>query len=455
MSSTAAPVPTSRSMQMVVVSRNATSTPKSSASVASMTSFWTSPKSDTESSPRSSSCRTLINGSCSASRVSAVCRAPRPAPRRGSTTVSSVGGAKACSDAGRARPTASPTRLLPRPQTFAICPAENDGARHAAPSLEDADRGDLLLGPRPTATGPASAPSRRTAARRRPCRPAGPRSILKTVPETGPSASPCDAGSSSVMPADSAVEPGTGDGRAEEHRVHPRRRGLGSEHLAQPRVRDARLVVDVRREQRLVVLGQQLEQAGHMVACRRHRSGVTCASRVPRSATEVIGVADGSSVSASRASTPSYCAPTRSILLTNTSVGMPQSLQRPHQHAGLRLHAFHRGDDEHRAVEHVEHPLHLGDEVRVAGCVDQVDRDVAEHERHDGRLDRDAALAFQREDVGLGAAVVDAADLVDDAGGVEQLLGQAGLTGVDMRQDPQVECSQRFSCPRSRWLWPS
>jgi hypothetical protein len=41
--STAAPVPTGRSMRMVVVSRKPTSRPKSSASVAPMTSFWTSP----------------------------------------------------------------------------------------------------------------------------------------------------------------------------------------------------------------------------------------------------------------------------------------------------------------------------------------------------------------------------------------------------------------------------
>ena len=43
MISTADPVPTTRSMQIVVDSRKLTSTPKSSASVAWMTSFWTSP----------------------------------------------------------------------------------------------------------------------------------------------------------------------------------------------------------------------------------------------------------------------------------------------------------------------------------------------------------------------------------------------------------------------------
>jgi hypothetical protein len=41
--STAAPAPTGRSMQIVVVLRKLTSRPKSLASVAPMTSFWTSP----------------------------------------------------------------------------------------------------------------------------------------------------------------------------------------------------------------------------------------------------------------------------------------------------------------------------------------------------------------------------------------------------------------------------
>jgi hypothetical protein len=74
--------------------------------------------------------------------------------------------------------------------------------------------------------------------------------------------------------------------------------------------------------------------------------------------------------------------------------GDVQPLQRPHQQSGLRLHALHRGDDKHGAVEHVQHPFNLGDEVRVPGGVDQVDRDIVDDERHDGRLDRDATLPF-------------------------------------------------------------
>src|SRR5262249_20920035 len=68
--------------------------------------------------------------------------------------------------------------------------------------------------------------------------------------------------------------------------------------------------------------------------------------------------------------------------------------------------------------------------------------------------DRDAALPFQRERIGLGAAVIDAADLVDDPGGMQQPLGQAGLTGVYMRQNPQVERFHEASCPYALALIP-
>ena len=127
--------------------------------------------------------------------------------------------------------------------------------------------------------------------------------------------------------------------------------------------------------------------------------------------------------------------------------GDPQPPQRPHQHPGLRLDALDGGDHQHGAVEHAEHPLHLGDEIRVPGRVDQVDRDVADDERHHGGLDRDAALPLQRQRIGLGAARIDAADLVDDTGGMQQPLGQAGLAGVNMRQNPQIQRSHEASCP--------
>ena len=116
-----------------------------------------------------------------------------------------------------------------------------------------------------------------------------------------------------------------------------------------------------------------------------------------------------------------------------------QALQRAHQDPGLRLHALNGRDDEHNPVENAQHAVHLGDEVRVARRVDQVDGDVPDREgRHSG-LDRDAAPPFQRQRIGLGGTSIDRAEPVNDARVVQQPLGKSRLTRVYMRQDPQVE----------------
>ena len=124
------------------------------------------------------------------------------------------------------------------------------------------------------------------------------------------------------------------------------------------------------------------------------------------------------------------------------------------QQQRLRLHALDRRDDQDGAVEHAEHALDLGDEVRVPRRVDEVDRHAVDHEGHDGGLDRDPALALQRERVGLRGAVVDATDLVDDSGRVQQPFGEGGLTGVDVRQDPQVQHRHVASRPSDRHQVP-
>ena len=233
------------------------------------------------------------------------------------------------------------------------------------------------------------------------------------------------------MPAVSALDAGAGDRRAEEDRMHQRPPVCAASASRKPAVRDGRLVLDVRGQERVVVVGQQLGQRA-VNAASAGPYGVNAAPRVPRSCAAPIGMMAGVSLSAMLASTRSWSAPPRSILLTKMQRRDAQPLQRPHQHARLGLHALDGGDHQHGAVEHAQRPLDLGDEVRVAGRVDQVDGDVVDDERDDGGLDGDAALPFERQGIGLGAAVVDAADLVDDAGGVEQPLGQAGLTGVDM-----------------------
>lgn len=136
-----------------------------------------------------------------------------------------------------------------------------------------------------------------------------------------------------------------------------------------------------------------------------------------------------------------------------------QALEGPHQHAGLGLDALDGRDDEHGAVEHAEDALHLGDEVGVTWGVDEVDGHVVDREGDDGGLDGDAAPTLEGEGVGLRAAGVDAADLVDDSDRVQEPLGQAGLTGVDVGEDPEVEQVHEASCPLERgrflpgWTW--
>jgi hypothetical protein len=65
------------------------------------------------------------------------------------------------------------------------------------------------------------------------------------------------------------------------------------------------------------------------------------------------------------------------------------------------------------------------------------------------------------ERVGLGGAGVDAADVVDRAGVVEESLGEGGLTGVDVGEDSEIERAHGASCLPRRcgpsgltWLLP-
>ena len=242
---------------------------------------------------------------------------------------------------------------------------------------------------------------------------------------------------------DQRVDPGAGDGRAEEHRVHQRPPGLRGQRRAQPAVRDGRASSTYAASSASSCSASSSTSRSRRPGRRAVRRDAR--RRVPVPSTAPIGTIAGRQLGRRFAAAPASASRAGAVDLVDEDQRRDaQPLQRPHQHPGLRLHALDGGDDQHRAVEHAERPLHLGDEVRVAGGVDQVDRDVADGERDDGGLDGDAALAFERQRVGLGAAGVDAADLVDDPGGVQQPLGQAGLTGVDMRQDPQVE-----QCARS------
>ncbi len=132
--------------------------------------------------------------------------------------------------------------------------------------------------------------------------------------------------------------------------------------------------------------------------------------------------------------------------------GHAQSLEGAHQDACLRLDALDGRDHQDGAVEHRQGAIDLGDEVRVARRVDQVDGQVTDRERRDGRLDRDAALLFERHGVGLRRTGVDAADFLDDAGCIQQPLCEGRLTGVDVCEDPEVQRVHAAFRPSNRQI---
>ena len=214
---------------------------------------------------------------------------------------------------------------------------------------------------------------------------------------------------------------------------------LGRELQEQAALRDVRLVVDERLQERLVVLREQLVE--------RRVVGEGLDERVSRAQPVRRRHRDDRSPEAFRDR------PEHAVLTGSGAVDLvheqqrrdAKPLERTHQDAGLGLHALDRGDHEHRAVEDAQHALDLRDEIRVARGVDQVDVDVAEAERGDGGLDRDSTLALEVQGVGLGRSGIDASDLVDDAGFVQKPLGEGGLTGVYMRHDSKVELSLRHA----------
>ena len=352
-------------------------------------------------------------------------RAPVGRRRAGRRRSRASAGRSACASGAAGAPRRARRRCGRPPRPARAC--------RSAPARAPARGGDRAaartrsmrrhLAPSPAAERPGRARAARpsASARRRASRPPAPRSILNTVPATGPSGVAARrAGSSSVSAASSASTPAPVIARSRGTRDAPR--PPRSAPRAPPRSRSRPAPRRPRRTPR----------AARRRARRAPRRAAVAPPARPRRGLSRVRDLASSDARPGRA-------PRAVELVDEDQRRHAQPLQRAHQHARLRLHALDRRDDQHGAVEHAQHALHLGDEVGVAGRVDQVDGDVADRERDDRGLDRDAAPALERERVGLRVAVVDAAELVDDAGGVEQPLGEGGLTGVDVRQDPQVQ----------------
>ena len=242
-----------------------------------------------------------------------------------------------------------------------------------------------------------------------------------------------------MIPASSASIPSRARGGTDEHRVDEAASRLDGQLLAEPLTRQRGLISDEGLQDRLVVLGKDLREpwprccSSDVPAERRHRND---ARRQPTCHGGDHGVRVGA------------CP----VDLVDEDQGRDTDpLQRPEQERRLRLDALDGGDDEHRAIEDAEDAFDFRDEIRMAGRVDEVDREIADQERGDRGPDGDAAFAFELERVGLGGSGVDGADAVDGAGGEEKSLGESGLTRVDVGEDAEIERAHGTSCRARRW----
>jgi len=113
-------------------------------------------------------------------------------------------------------------------------------------------------------------------------------------------------------------------------------------------------------------------------------------------------------------------------------------LQSAPDHHSLRLDALHRGQDQYCCVENTQGSFDLGDEIGMPGGVDEVDGQVTKCKRGHGGADGDPAPTLQFQRVGAGGAGVHAAQRLDHAGLEEQAFSQAGLAGVNMRDDSKI-----------------
>ena len=119
---------------------------------------------------------------------------------------------------------------------------------------------------------------------------------------------------------------------------------------------------------------------------------------------------------------------------------------------GLRLHAGYAAEYRDCAIEHPHRALDLSREIHMAGSVDNVDPMPHTGERfrktllfllrpeagHGGGSNGDSALALLLHPVRHRIAVIDVANLVNEASIKQNALRGSGLAGVDVRGNANI-----------------
>jgi hypothetical protein len=106
--------------------------------------------------------------------------------------------------------------------------------------------------------------------------------------------------------------------------------------------------------------------------------------------------------------------------------------------AGVNLDAHHRVDDEHRRFGHPEGAERVGDEARIARCVDQVDLPLLPLERGQRRRDRHLARLLVLVGIRDRRSVDNGAKPIDGAGLEQQRLVERGLAATAVADERHV-----------------
>jgi hypothetical protein len=88
----------------------------------------------------------------------------------------------------------------------------------------------------------------------------------------------------------------------------------------------------------------------------------------------------------------------------------------------------------------------------VAGSVNDIKTVIAPECRGRRRLDRDPSFLLLGHEVHRRIAVIDITHLVDGPGVIQDTLGRCGLTGVNMRDDPEIAKFIKWNCIGSHIL---
>ena len=121
------------------------------------------------------------------------------------------------------------------------------------------------------------------------------------------------------------------------------------------------------------------------------------------------------------------------------------TLQQPPKGAGVGLHTVGAADDQHRAVQHLQRPLHLCRKVHMTRGIQNLKLHIIYGQAGLLGKDGDPPLPLQAVGIQKGVPVIHPAQLAQLAAPVEHGLRQGGLTRVHMGQYANDQSSHRIA----------